>query len=257
MGQKVHPFGFRLGVIYNWSSRWFGDRDYVELLHKDLEIRRYVKKRLDGDMPDNRVDVAKIDIERIGRKVKVVVWAARSGAVIGNKGERAAELERELKILTGQDVVIDVKEVAEPDLCAQLVAERLALDLEKRVSFRRAMKRAVQNCMRAGAKGVRIKVSGRLNGAEIARAEQTREGSVPLHTLRAMVDYGFATAYTTYGTIGVKCWIYLGETQPGNLISGVVASELTTSRRGPVGRDAASPAPARAAGRRRGRGDRS
>ncbi|HOK88828.1 MAG TPA: 30S ribosomal protein S3 [Candidatus Hydrogenedentes bacterium] len=255
MGQKVHPFGFRLGVIYNWSSRWYGDRDYVELLHKDLEIRRYVKKRLDGDMPDNRVDVAKIDIERVGRKTKVIVHAARSGAVIGNKGERAGELERELTILTGQNVVIEVVEVTEPDLCAQLVAERLALDLEKRVSFRRAMKRAVQNCMRAGAKGVRIKVSGRLNGAEIARSEQTREGSVPLHTLRAMVDYGFATAYTTYGTIGVKCWIYLGETQPGDLISGVAASRLAPSRRGPGGREAGGPT--RPGGRRRGRGDRS
>jgi len=256
MGQKVHPFGFRLGVIYNWSSRWFGDRDYVELLHKDLEIRRYVKKRLDGDMPDNRVDVAKIDIERIGRKTRVIVHAVRSGAVIGNKGERAAELERELKILTGQDVVIEVVEVTEPDLSAQLVAERLALDLEKRVSFRRAMKRAVQNCMRAGSKGVRIKISGRLNGAEIARAEQTREGSVPLHTLRAMVDYGFATAYTTYGTIGVKCWIYLGESQPGDLISGVAAQRLAPSRRGPgSGRDAA--ASPKAGGRRRSRSDRS
>ncbi|NLF56529.1 MAG: 30S ribosomal protein S3, partial [Candidatus Hydrogenedens sp.] len=195
MGQKVHPFGFRLGVIQDWSSRWYAGKDYVELLHKDLEIRRYLKQRLDKDAAEGRADVAKIDIERAGRKTKVILYAARPGLVIGPKGDRVEELRKELEILTGQEVMLDIKEVVVPDLSAQLVAERLAADLEKRVSFRRAIKRAMQNTTRAGAKGIRIRVAGRLNGAEIARAEQAREGSVPLHTLKANVDYGVATSY--------------------------------------------------------------
>ena len=221
MGQKVHPFGFRLGVIQNWSSRWFAKRDYVELLHKDLEIRRYLKRRLDKNEGEGRADVAKIDIERAGRKTKVIVFAGRPGLVIGQKGDRVEELRKELEMLTGQEVMLDIREVVMPDLCAQLVSERLALDLEKRVSFRRAMKKAMQNSMRLGAKGIRVRVSGRLNGAEIARTEQAREGSVPLHTLKANVDYGVATSYTTYGTIGVKCWIYLGDVASGERVPGL------------------------------------
>ncbi len=233
MGQKVHPFGFRLGVIQEWSSRWYAGRDYVELLHKDLEIRRYLKRRLDRDAAEGRAEVAKIDVERAGRKTKVIIYAARPGVVIGQKGDRVEELRKELELLTGQDVMLDIREVMAPDLSAQLVAERLALDLEKRVSFRRAMKKAMQNTMRLGAKGIRIRVAGRLNGAEIARCEQSREGSVPLHTLRANVDYGVATSYTTYGTIGVKCWIYLGDINPGERVQGVgVELRAPEGRRG-------------------------
>ena len=226
MGQKVHPFGFRLGVIQDWSSRWYaGKKDYVELLHKDLEIRRYVKQRLDKSLSDGRAEIAKIDIERAGRKVKIILHAGRPGLVIGPRGERVDELRKELEVLTGQDVMLDVREVKVPDLSAQLVAERLAADIAKRVSFRRAIKRAMQNTMRVGAKGIRVRVAGRLNGAEIARTEQAREGSVPMHTLKANVDYGFAISYTTYGTIGVKCWIYLGDIKPGERVS-VVGEEI-------------------------------
>lgn len=209
MGQKVHPLGFRLGVIRNWSSIWYAGRDYAELLHEDLKIRAYVKKRL------YHTGVARIDIERAGRKAKIHIYTARPGLVIGQRGAEVDKLRFEIEKLTGRELMINIHEVVNPEMNAQLVAEGIASQLERRVSFRRAMKKSVQSTMRLGAQGIRLRVAGRLNGAEIARSEQAREGSVPLHTLRADVDYGFATSYTTYGTIGVKCWIYHGLIEPG------------------------------------------
>ena len=192
---------------------WYAGRDYADLLHEDLKLRNYIKKRL------YNTGVAKIDIERAGRKAKVHIHTARPGLVIGQRGAEVDKLRYELERLTGRDLIINIHEVLSPELCAQLVAEGIASQLERRVSFRRAMKKAIQNTMRLGAKGIRIRVSGRLNGAEIARSEPARDGSVPLHTLRANVDYGFAISYTTYGTIGVKCWIYHGLVEPGEMVS--------------------------------------
>ena len=212
MGQKVHPNGFRLGVIKTWSSIWYAGKNYAALLHEDLKLRDYVKKRL------YNTGVAKVDIERAGRKAKVHIYSARPGLVIGQRGTEVDKLRFELEKLTGRELLINIHEVMSPELSAQLVAESITSQLEKRISFRRAMKKAVQNTMRMGAKGIRIRVAGRLNGAEIARVEQSREGSVPLHTLRADVDYGIATAFTTYGTIGVKVWIYLGDIARGQLV---------------------------------------
>lgn len=229
MGQKIHPFGFRLGVIQNWSSIWYAGKDYVELLHKDLEVRKYVKQRLENDPDNPKAEVAKVDIERAGRKTKVHIFTPQPAYAIGQKGERVEKLRQELEALTGHEVTVNIAEVVVPDLSAQLVAERLAAQLERRVSFRRAMKKAMQNTMRLGAKGIRIRVAGRLNGAEIARAEQSREGSVPLHTLRANVDYGVATSRTTYGSIGVKVWIYLGDVLPGERVETIGA--LVTPKR--------------------------
>ena len=222
MGQKVHPLGYRLGVIRTWSSIWYAGKNYAEQLHKDLKLRDYVKRRL------YHTGVAKVDIERAGNKVKVHVHTARPGLVIGQRGAEVDKLRYELQRLVGDDELsINIHEVLTPELSAQLVAEGIAQQIERRVSFRRAMKKAVQNTMRLGAKGIRIRVSGRLNGAEIARSEEIREGSVPLHTLRANVDYGFAISYTTYGTIGVKCWIYLGDVEPGEMV--------TEPKQGPLG----------------------
>ena len=229
MGQKIHPFGFRLGVIQNWSSIWYADKDYAELLHKDLEIRKYVKQRLEKDPDNPKAEVAKIDIERAGRKTKVHIYTPQPAYAIGQKGDRVEQLRQELEALTGHEVAVNIAEVAVADLSAQLVAERLASQLERRVSFRRAMKKAMQNTMRLGAKGIRIRVAGRLNGAEIARSEQSREGSVPLHTLRANVDYGTATSRTTYGAIGVKVWIYLGDIMPGDRVE-TVGGDLGVKR---------------------------
>ena len=209
MGQKVHPNGFRLGVIRTWSSVWYAGRDYAELLHEDLKLRDYVKKRLFN------TGVAKIDIERAGRKAKVHVYTARPGLVIGQRGQEVDKLRYELERLTGRELLINIHEVLSPELSAQLVAESISGQLQRRISFRRAMKKAMQSTMRLGAKGIRLRVSGRLNGAEIARTESAHEGSVPLHTLRADIDYGFAVSHTTYGCIGVKCWIYHGEVMPG------------------------------------------
>jgi len=184
VGQKVHPNGFRLGVIQNWSSIWYAGRNYADLLHEDLKLRDYIKKRL------HNTGVAKIDIERAGRKAKVHIYTARPGLVIGQRGQEVDKLRYELEQLTGRELLINIHEVLSPELSAMLVAESIAQQLERRVSFRRAMKKAIQNTMRLGAKGIRLRVAGRLNGAEIARSEQAREGSVPLHTLRANVDYG-------------------------------------------------------------------
>ena len=215
MGQKVHPLGFRLGVIRTWSSIWYAGRGYADLLHEDLKLRNYIKKRL------YNTGVAKIDIERAGRKAKVHVFTARPGLVIGPRGAEVDKLRYELERLTGRELLINIHEVLSPELSAQLVAEGVASQLERRISFRRAMKKTIQNTMRLGAKGIRIRVSGRLNGAEIARSEEAREGSVPLHTLRANVDYGLATSFTTYGTIGVKCWVYHGDVESGEIVTGL------------------------------------
>lgn len=226
MGQKVHPNGFRLGVINDWSSVWYaGKKDYAELLHEDLKLRDYVKKRLFN------TGVARIDIERAGRKAKVHVYTARPGLVIGQRGQEVDKLRFELEKLTGRELLINIHEVLSPELSAQLVAESVAGQLERRVAFRRAMKKTVQNTMRLGAKGIRLRVAGRLNGAEIARAEQAREGSVPLHTLRANVDYGTAEASTTYGCIGVKCWIYHGEVLPGEMAPKMAGDQTQSARR--------------------------
>lgn len=226
MGQKVHPNGFRLGTINTWSSVWYaGKKDYAELLHEDLKLRDYVKKRL------YHTGVARIDIERAGRKAKVHIYTARPGLVIGQRGQEVDKLRYELEKLTGRELLINIHEVLSPELSAQLVAEGIASQLERRIAFRRAMKKTVQNTMRLGAKGIRLRVAGRLNGAEIARAEQAREGSVPLHTLRANVDYGTATARTTYGAIGVKCWIYHGEVLPGEMAPKMAGDQAMSARR--------------------------
>lgn len=224
MGQKVHPIGFRVGVIRTWSSKWYAGRDYAGLLHEDIKIRQYIKKRL------FHTGVARIEIERAGQKAKVHIYTARPGLVIGQRGSEVDKLRFELERLTGRELLLNIHEVLSPEMNAQLVAENIASQLERRVSFRRAMKKAVQNTMRMGAKGIRLRVSGRLNGAEIARTEQALEGSIPLHTLRANVDYGFQTSYTTYGTIGVKCWIYLGDVAPGDFIVGVGQEQVRPHR---------------------------
>jgi small subunit ribosomal protein S3 len=224
VGQKVHPNGFRLGVIRTWSSVWYAGRDYAELLHEDLKLRDYIKKRLFN------TGVAKIDIERAGRKAKVHIYTSRPGLVIGQRGAEVDKLRYELERLTGRELLINIHEVLSPELSGQLVAESIASQLQRRISFRRAVKKAMQNTMRLGAKGIRLRVSGRLNGAEIARTENAHEGSVPLHTLRADIDYGFAISHTTYGCIGVKCWIYHGEVVPGEYVT-AVGGEVPAQRR--------------------------
>ena len=205
MGQKVHPKGFRLGVIENWDSRWFARREYADLLHEDTKIRTFLKKRL------YHAGVSKIEIERAANKAKINIHTARPGIVIGKKGAEIEKLKQELGMLTKKESFINIHEVRRPDLDAQLVGENVALQLERRVAFRRAMKEAVARAMRMGALGIRIQSSGRLGGSEIARREWYREGRVPLHTLRADVNFGFAEAKTTYGVIGVKVWIFKGE----------------------------------------------
>ncbi len=205
MGQKTHPRGFRLGVIEGWDSKWYAGRDYSSLLHEDIRVRTFIKRRL------YHAGISKIEIERAANKAKVNVYTARPGIVIGKKGAEIEKLKSELAKLTGRESFINIHEVRRPDIDAQLVAENVALQLERRVAFRRAMKEAVARAMRMGALGIRIQSSGRLGGAEIARREWYREGRVPLHTLRAEIGYGFAQAFTTYGVIGVKTWIFRGE----------------------------------------------
>jgi small subunit ribosomal protein S3 len=205
VGQKVHPTGFRLGVIRTWSSKWYEEKNYAKWLHEDLRLRKFIKEKL------YHANISSIDIERATNKVKVNVHTARPGIVIGKKGTGAELLKKEIRRLTDGEVILNIHEIRKPELDAQLVAENVASQLERRVSFRRAMKKAMQTSMKFGAKGVRIACSGRLGGAEMSRYEWYREGQVPLHTLRADIQYGFAEAKTTYGTIGVKCWIYKGE----------------------------------------------
>lgn len=206
MGQKVNPIGLRLGINQDWRSRWYaGKGEYGIYLNEDVRIRDHIKTKLFF------AGVSRIGIERYGKKVRVNIWTARPGIVIGRKGAEIDRLRDELAEMTGREIVLDVTEVKRPEIDAQLVAENVALQLKKRVSFRRAMKRAVAFTMDAGAQGVKIHCAGRLGGAEIARSEGYREGKIPLHTLRADIDYGFAEAKTTYGQIGVKVWIYKGE----------------------------------------------
>jgi len=205
MGQKVNPIGFRVGVTRGWESQWYAEKNFGALLLEDIRLREYVKKRL------KHAYVSRILIERPAGKLKITVHTARPGVVIGKKGADIEALRQDLHRMTGQDVDVYIMEVRQAEAEAQLVAENIAFQLERRVAFRRAMKRSMQGALRMGAKGVRVKCSGRLGGAEIARTEGYREGRVPLHTLRADVDYGFAEAHTTYGIIGVKVWVFKGE----------------------------------------------
>ena len=205
MGQKTHPYGFRLGYTRTWNSRWYAKKDFVKLLHEDVEIRETVKSRL------FHAGISRVEIERSGNQVKVIIYTARPGIIIGRKGAEVDKLKAMLEQRYSREVYVTVKEIKKPELDAQLVSENIALQLEKRVSFRRAMKRSVASALRLGAQGVRVSCAGRLGGNEIARTEWYREGRVPLHTLRADVDYGFAEAHTTMGIIGVKAWIYKGD----------------------------------------------
>lgn len=209
MGQKVNPVGFRLGVIRTWDSRWYSEADYSKLLHEDLKLRNFLKKRLYNS------GVSKIEIERAANKAKINIYTARPGLIIGKKGAEVETLKKELAKLTDKEIYLNIQEVRKPELDAQLVAENVALQLERRVAFRRAMKKSVTSSLKFGAKGIRITCSGRLGGAEMSRTEWYREGRVPLHTLRADIDYGFAEAKTTYGIIGVKVLIFKGEVLPG------------------------------------------
>lgn len=223
MGQKVHPIGFRLGISRDWQARWFSrGPEYAQLLHEDTRIRRHVKEALYD------AGIAVIEIERFANRIRLTIHAAKPGIVIGRGGTGVDRLRQELEQLTGKQIHINVVEVREPALSAQLVAEGIALQLERRVAFRRAIKQAANRAMRAGAEGIKIMVSGRLGGAEMSRSEWTAEGSVPLHTLRANIDYGFAEAYTTYGQIGVKVWINLGE---GKQEMGVESTSIKRPRR--------------------------
>lgn len=206
MGQKVHPTGIRLGYIKDWASRWYASsQDYPKFLYQDLKVREFLRKKL------AHASVSRIQINRPANNAQITIFSARPGIIIGKRGEDKDLLRRELSDLMGVPVQLNVEEIRKPELDAQLVAESVAQQLEKRIMYRRAMKRAVTNTMRLGAEGIKINVAGRLNGAEIARSEWYREGRVPLHTLRADIDYGFAEAKTTYGVIGVKVWIFKGE----------------------------------------------
>jgi small subunit ribosomal protein S3 len=205
LGQKVHPIGLRLGVTRTWDSRWYAEKDYVKLLHEDLKIRRFLKQRL------FEAGVSKIVIERAANKAKVFVHAAKPGMIIGKRCAGLETVKRDLQKISSREIFLNVIEVRKVDLDSQLLAESIALQLKKRVSFRRAMKKALTQARRAGAKGVKIHCAGRLGGAEMARSERYMEGRVPLHTIRADIDYGFAEAMTTYGVIGVKVWLFKGE----------------------------------------------
>jgi small subunit ribosomal protein S3 len=210
MGQKVHPYGFRLGVTKNWRSRWFAKQDYSKLLHEDLELKESLQTRLKA------AGVSSIEVDRPGNKLRITIRTSRPGIVIGRKGAEIEKLKGDLAKKTKREVFIDIQEVHRPELDAQLVSESIALQLEKRVAFRRAMRKAVDSALRFGCKGIKVRVSGRLNGAEIARSEWYLQGQLPLHTLRADIDYGFSESYTTYGVIGVKVWIYKGEVLEGS-----------------------------------------
>jgi len=229
VGQKTHPIGFRLGVIKTWDSRWFAGKNYPELLEEDIKIRRYLEQRLSNS------SLSKVVIQRAANKVTINIATAKPGLVIGRRGAQVDQLRDELKHLTGKDVYINIDEIKKPDADASLVAQHIARQLEGRVSFRRAMKKALQAAMRSGAQGIRVACAGRLGGSEMARYESYREGRVPLHTLRADIDYARATAKTTHGTCGVKVWIFHGEVLPGAAGPGGMGSRLT-SQTTPVGR---------------------
>jgi len=205
LGQKTHPIGLRLGIIKTWNSKWYAKKNYKDLLYEDLMIQKYIKDNL------YHAGGPRIEIERTGQKIRATIHTARPGIIIGKKGAEVEKLKKELESLTGREMSIDIKEIRKPELDAQLVAENIALQLEKRIAFRRAMKKAVASALRFGAQGIKVACSGRLAGAEIARSEWYREGRVPLHTFRSDIDYGLAEAKTTYGRIGVKVWIYKGD----------------------------------------------
>ncbi len=218
MGQKTHPIGFRLGIVKDWRSRWFAGKDFAELLKEDLMLRRYIKSRL------HRASVSQIEIERAPKRVTISVHTARPGIVIGRKGQEVDKLRDELKHITGKEIYINIQEIKRPELNAQLVADNIARQLEQRVSFRRAMKKAIASAMRMGADGIKIVCGGRLGGAEMARIEKSEPaGRVPLHTLRADIDYATSTAFTNSGTVGVKVWVCHGEVVVERRIPGVLS----------------------------------
>lgn len=220
MGQKVHPYGFRLGALYGWKSNWFDERHYADRIQEDFAIRRHIKKKL------YHAGIAKIVIDRTGEKCVVNIHTARPGILIGKRGAEVEVLRQELARFTSHEIFINIKEIRKAELDAQLVAENIALQLERRVAFRRAMKKAMTSTMKFGAKGVRIETAGRLGGAEMGRRERYAEGRVPLHTLRADIDFGLAEAKTTYGVIGVKCWIFRGDVPDKELRSGALSQRI-------------------------------
>ncbi len=205
MGQKVNPIGLRLGIVKTWESRWFSDKNYADYVYEDYKLRKFLKKRL------YHAGISRIEIERSAKRIKLRIYTSRPGIVIGKKGSEIAQLKKELEKMVSREVLIDIKEVRKPEVDAQLVAENVANQIERRVAFRRAMKRCISSAMRFGAEGIKIICSGRLGGAEMARTETYKEGRVPMHTLRADLDYGFAEAKTTYGVIGIKVYIFKGE----------------------------------------------
>ena len=219
MGQKVHPHGMRLGIVKTWDAKWFADRDFAKNLHEDIKIRRELKKQL------MQSSVSRIETERSKNRLKLTIHTAKPGMVIGRGGSGIEDIKNSLKNFTDKRLDINISEIRQPDLDATLVAENIAAQLERRIAFRRAMKQSVGRTMRLGAKGIKIMCSGRLGGAEIARSESYREGSIPLHTLRADIDYGFAEANTTYGRIGIKVWIFKGEILPEKKVANVNPAE--------------------------------
>ncbi len=210
MGQKTHPIGFRLGVIRSWDSKWYEEKNYAAWLHEDIKLRNYVKQKLSA------AGISRVEIERAANKVKLSIYTPRPGIVIGKKGVGIEQLKKDLQGQSQSEVFVNIHEVRKAEIDSQLVAENIAMQLERRVAFRRAMKKAVQTAQKFGAKGIRVACKGRLGGGEMARYEWYRDGRVPLHTLRADIDYGLAEARTTYGVIGVKCWIFKGEVLPGS-----------------------------------------
>lgn len=226
MGQKVKPTGFRLGITEDWRSRWYAGNDYAATLENDLKLRKYVEKKL------SNAALSRVEIERAGDKIKVIITTARPGIVIGKKGAEVDVLRKELEKISGGHVSVEVIEVKRPELDANLIAQSIAEQLEGRVAFRRAMRKAVQSARKSGAQGIRIQCSGRLGGAEMSRREWYREGRVPLHTLRAMIDYGFATAHTTMGSCGIKVWVYYGEVLPGQDKKNPALEGMSAQRRG-------------------------
>jgi len=246
MGQKIHPTGFRLSVTRNWTSRWFANsKHFAPTLKEDIKVREYLKKKL------GHASVGKITIERPAKNARITIHSARPGVVIGKKGEDIETLRADLRKMMGGDVGLNIEEIRKPEIDAQLIADSIGQQLEKRIMFRRAMKRAIQNAMRLGAQGIKIMCAGRLNGIEIARTEWYREGRVPLHTLRADIDYGFSEAKTTYGVIGVKVWVYKGDTLGRNDAPAVVEPRAEEERRPRGPRRDARPGD-RPAGERRG-----
>ena len=226
MGQKVKPTGFRLGITEDWRSRWYAGNDYAATLENDLKLRKYVEKKL------SNAALSRVEIERAGDKIKVIITTARPGIVIGKKGAEVDVLRKELEKISGGHVSVEVIEVKRPELDANLIAQSIAEQLEGRVAFRRAMRKAVQSARKSGAQGIRIQCSGRLGGAEMSRREWYRAGRVPLHTLRAMIDYGFATAHTTMGSCGIKVWVYYGEVLPGQDKKNPALEGTSAQRRG-------------------------